>query len=739
MRGAVIKAYRSGLLLALGAAAALSTFGASAQVSQWYRSIGVPPKPVASKVAKTAEPFVLTPELEKRLQGLTYGEVVERLCGSIPEGYEEHFQSLNAFAFDPNKRVEKDGDIVGVVWPACLWARAMRIDPDYYEDWDNLYPSLIGFNPDPNDIPDPPGANNLYEVSSAVQLRFKNEETAKLFGDFVSRKENSNSISKAQPAVGEASNALGLILPKSDRDCISIPSDAASVAKAYLRSRSRRKAAGFLTKEVEVLIVDNGFLGLRCDPVKGCPITQEDGRFTEVFGPFFTTRNKNNKSDELIKKFKKYYDVGIGGEVYYKFLSFDLPNPNNYGYVPVIDYLGVGSPSEIFAGHGTHVAGLVIGGPDFQPFREETLTSDTEELGYWLDLVVLAAANGTRDVDINSIAVAISNYSSDAGVVNLSLGFKAKGKGNTDTNWSRLQEQFAEQTKPLFVVAAGNSGLPASRIFPALMGFRENFLTVAALEAGAEHGDAPRLLPSSNYGDEVALAAPGCKIESWVTGAPERVAMTGTSQAAPQVSFIAALLRSLMPRKAPAHVKNRLILSGDYLPCTEINAGKKCVKYRVSLNGTTALLFQEDVLVTNEGGARRTYVGNLDVVIPNNLDEDAKCSRDKGRYIHSLKRVTDSDDPDTFRVYCTPKFGEIDKILVQEVKLTDVGFNFEVKDKVGNFEDGIKLGSFAPHNLINNVVRRDRGEPMVEYPKPAPTLAPAPNVAVSEPDVLLDP
>src|SRR5438046_2313411 len=80
----------------------------------------------------------------------------------------------------------------------------------------------------------------------------------------------------------------------------------------------------------------------------------------------------------------------------------------------------------------------------------------------------------------------------------------------------------------------------------------------------AAHDERGHLACFSHYGGRtIDLAAPGVAIESTIRGGT--AVLNGTSQAAPLVSFAAALLASMDVRE-PIVIKRRLLASVDYVP-----------------------------------------------------------------------------------------------------------------------------------------------------------------------------
>jgi subtilisin family serine protease len=160
------------------------------------------------------------------------------------------------------------------------------------------------------------------------------------------------------------------------------------------------------------------------------------------------------------------------------------------------------------AGHGTHVAGLVVAvAPDAMILPVRALDSE---------------GNGT------SIGVARAiRWAADAGadVINLSLGLYI------DADPIKRAVQDVEDLGVVVVNAAGNGGMRGDQHFPSRM---SKVISVAATDS--EDGRAE----FSNYGTSVSVSAPGEGILSTFLDHAWAV-WSGTSMAAPFVSGAAAL------------------------------------------------------------------------------------------------------------------------------------------------------------------------------------------------------
>jgi len=202
-------------------------------------------------------------------------------------------------------------------------------------------------------------------------------------------------------------------------------------------------------------------------------------------------------------------------------------------------------PPTISAGyanraHGTHVAGLALGG-----LQSDRLTAAVKSR-IELKIINIVSRHVTHDAvtgaQVERFSVPFSNLSEaiayarrnpEIPILNLSV--------ETTAELQSLRDQITPGDY-LIVAAAGNStrDIDIEKSYPAA--FRkqlpDRFLTV-----GASMPDGTRA-PFSNRGREsVDLAAPGCRVLSVLPG-NETGEMTGSSQAAPLVAFTAGLLYS---------------------------------------------------------------------------------------------------------------------------------------------------------------------------------------------------
>lgn len=177
-------------------------------------------------------------------------------------------------------------------------------------------------------------------------------------------------------------------------------------------------------------------------------------------------------------------------------------------------------------GHGTQVAG-VAGAATNNALGVAGLCWQCP-----LMPVVAMQANGVANYSTiaNAVLYAAAN---GASVINLSLG------GYADS--SLLREAIGEAATTAVIVAAAGNDDSAAPFYPAAY---PNVIAVAA----SDTTDQKTIF--SNYGPWADLAAPGDLIQTTTPG--DYAAFSGTSVAAPFVSGVAGLLKSLHPTWSPA-------------------------------------------------------------------------------------------------------------------------------------------------------------------------------------------
>jgi subtilisin family serine protease len=154
-------------------------------------------------------------------------------------------------------------------------------------------------------------------------------------------------------------------------------------------------------------------------------------------------------------------------------------------------------------------------------------------------------------------------------VVNMSWGGTAKGNEDTlercgigkspeerqklareyfEIEKNALYSAFASAPDVLFITAAGNSNSDASfdEAIPSSLSL-PNLLTVGAVDQAGDEA------PFTSYGPTVVVHANGYQVESFLPGG-QRVALSGTSMASPNVANLAAKMLAKNPSLKPVEV-----------------------------------------------------------------------------------------------------------------------------------------------------------------------------------------
>jgi len=190
--------------------------------------------------------------------------------------------------------------------------------------------------------------------------------------------------------------------------------------------------------------------------------------------------------------------------------------------------------------HGTHVAGII--GAVGQP-----------ELGG-----IIGVAHGVRimplevtgnDTILASRAAEAIRYAVNNGarIINMSFG------GFEPYSGLREAIEYAS-AKGVLLVAAAHNYSDSEYVYPAI---EQEVVAVAALDS------LDRRYVDSNYGRWVDLAAPGVGIWSTYTGVNPYVSLSGTSQAAPIVSGVAALIASAHPEWRAKQLRKQLLATAQ--------------------------------------------------------------------------------------------------------------------------------------------------------------------------------
>lgn len=551
------------------------------------RAIGqLPRKELVTYLAATAQPSNILPAEHPDYARLTFREIAFKLCGTVHDGYLEALAARNG-GTNLNPDAVSGELAYRLNWPACFEVRlnvqhrvrrgehptGIRSDlTGEYAAGPELDAFFAPSGIDPRDrrlatgrlltlpyatlktkvrIPEQSAAEFIAAIRSAGGRRVQ-VEAARSRGALIG------------PAGGQTLASGGECTYETDPD---YPFSALAVAAAFNRLETPKN-------NVYVAIFDNGFFGVPCT-ASGCPpplasAAEYSSRFPRTF---FAPPS-----------FYQSYGANIGVN--------HVLGPLNYPQLKPDDV------NEV-SGHGTHVAGLVLGGPTFEPYRRH-LTEGGQSWSRLL-LSIVAVARGTLDLEPQTesrIGTALDAMVRPD-IVNMSLAFD-------DTSTQAVFNKLLERSQTLFVAAAGNdaSDLSERPLFPAALGGRgrANFITVASIDSTG------RLSGFSNFGDAADIAAPGCKIVSWLNAEGEDIPLSGTSQAAPLVSFAAALLKSRLDPITPQALKNRLIVAGDLISDSE---SRSRIWSGTRLNIAKALLADQDYIAIRDGQKTVTYLGHV--------------------------------------------------------------------------------------------------------------------------------
>ena len=238
-------------------------------------------------------------------------------------------------------------------------------------------------------------------------------------------------------------------------------------------------------------------------------------------------------------------------------------------YAAVIEELSlVGNYS-----HGTHVAGIALEG---NPFAR--LVVSRIEFNHKLlpdpcpgeELAAKSARNFASVVDFfKANQVRVVNMSWGGSVRGLETTLELCALGGTPEERKVLARKYFDRARGaleaamasapgiLFVTSAGNSNEDASfaEVYPASISL-PNVLSVGAVDKAGDEA------PFTSYGPTVKVHANGYQVESYLPGG-DRVALSGTSMSAPQVTNLAAKMLAVNPSLQPPDLVRLIVATAE--------------------------------------------------------------------------------------------------------------------------------------------------------------------------------
>lgn len=223
--------------------------------------------------------------------------------------------------------------------------------------------------------------------------------------------------------------------------------------------------------------------------------------------------------------------------------------------------------------HGTHVAGILTAGNPYARIVTGRLTFDHKMIPDPCpsrDLSERAAAASQAYVDFfKKNGVRIVNMSWGGSIKDFEDGLEKCGMGKTTEERKQiarelfqiektgLEKAFASAPEILFITAAGNANSDSSfgEFIPSSLKL-PNLLTVGAVDKAGDEAS------FTSYGPTVLVHANGYEVESSVPGG-DRIKMSGTSMASPNVANLGAKILAMNPKLTPAQVIELIRATAD--------------------------------------------------------------------------------------------------------------------------------------------------------------------------------
>jgi Subtilase family len=493
----------------------------------------------------------------------TIRSVINSRCGSIQPAYVEEFQKINKLDSVDLEAPLGSADS-GLMWPACLY---VAIFPGGYptilkkdELVSHAYVRLTGGGGTEAAIQNFFAGIDINKVQPGATLRAPyvtrpvpitlDQGTADAFWLALQKEANQTpGIETVISRINAPDFGAVIVADENFPGCKpqdGSPFDVKAVLDAFAHAKERASQERIELRRPKITVVDNGFFGADSRVAESAAF---DG------SPFPPKMFLPEPGSVVAKRFETGKDTIF---------------PINYS-----NHL---EPDSV-SGHGTHVTGLILGGPAFLPYHDRLRGPDG-----WADITILNVGAGRKSLIEGADRLLVSSLDGSGGIVNMSIAYNREAYRNISTTFDDL----FRTRRYLYIASAGNDGTEVQdKVYPAGSGgpLRDNVITVAALDNDG------RFAPFSNQGARtVDLAAPGCEIQSWTRNTKDEYPLSGTSQAAPLVTFAAALLRTFSGDLDVRYLKARLVASGSLLYPKE----QAFTAFRVGLNIPRALYWFDD-------------------------------------------------------------------------------------------------------------------------------------------------
>lgn len=494
-------------------------------------------------------------------------KVIVAKCGSIQTAYVDTLQKVNKRIFKLDEPLTSQDS--RVEWPACLH---VAIYPGGYpyklrkeELVSHAYMRLTGGGGEPQVMQNffsgidigkvqPLATLRAPYVTRPVELVLEPGTVDAFWRDLQKEAKQAPGIETVIARLNQQDKGAVITAAEDSTGCTPQPPSGApynlnAVLNAFRHAKDRASQEGVELRRPRITVVDNGFFGADS---RGA----EDAAFE---GSPFPRKLFLPEAGSVIAKSFTY-----GAQTIYPINFNNKVDPKGDSV------------------HGTHVTGIVLGGPAFKDHHFDAGLRGTDG---WSEVTILNVGVGQRSLLDGADQLLLTHLDGAGRIVNMSISYNQTAYRNLSNTFDDL----FRTRRHLYIAAAGNDGTEVQdKVYPAGNGGpqTDNVITVAAID------DEGRFAAFSNQGARtVDLAAPGCEIQSWINNDSKEVApLSGTSQAAPLVTFAAALLRTFSGDLDVRYIKARLVASGSLLHPEE----QGWTAFRVGLNIPRALYWFDD-------------------------------------------------------------------------------------------------------------------------------------------------